>query len=77
MICNVTLKQLLRSSPVAQMAILDEEMAVQEVGTGTNVFETSWGFSRFIRRRSLRRRGLLAGDCLCLRLTVTVLPSQG
>lgn len=59
------------------MAILDEEMAVQEMGTDTNVFETSWGFSRFIRRRNLRRRGLLAGNCLRLRLTVTVLPSQG
>ncbi|PRW56132.1 BTB POZ and MATH domain-containing 3 isoform X2 [Chlorella sorokiniana] len=60
-----------------EVSILDEEMAVQEVGTDTNVFQTSWGFSRFIKRSSLARRGLLAGDCLRLRLTVTVLPSQG
>ncbi len=58
-----------------QVAILDESMAVQEVGTDANVFESSWGFSRFIRLSALRRRGLLAGDCLRLRLTITVLPS--
>lgn len=33
-------------------------MAVQEVGTDANVFEGSWGSSRFISLSALRRRRL-------------------
>ena len=35
-----------------------QAMAVQEVGTDANVFEGSWGSSRFIRLSALRRRRL-------------------
>ena len=58
-----------------ELAILDETLGVQEVATDTDTFETDWGYPRFIRLSALRRRGLLAGDCLRLRVTVTVLPS--